>query len=262
MKPFDYFKHQAKNLHRDYKSQISSFDASLNMHLYVYHPKYFDIDSLVSDYGIDEEKFTLMNAQHIIAQLVGFVKWQEMLKASDHEVELAKLLFDNMHKISAEEWYEYISRVESDNNVTFDAKRKLEIFKQVFANVEGHQSLYTDYRLNPNQSPVTKIEEPLVRMPKNYSIKITSLPLKGKHRGDFIEAADRVFEDIISRMQPNHPDIIRKLWNVEFYIDKVLLRLDMLPIDMEYALSMIDTFLAHDVLELVIQADKIAVNLN
>ncbi|MET3125464.1 hypothetical protein ABID42_000552 [Arcicella rosea] len=261
MKPIDYFKLQAKNLHKDYKTQTSSFDTALSRYLYKYSPKYFDIDRLIIDDEIDENNFTLMKAQHIIAQWVGFSKWTEMLKASDIELELAKLLFDNMHKVSVEEWDDYIFNVELDNNITFDLEGKLEIFKQVFAYVDGHQSFYTDYRLNSSQKLVTKSESTHQVITKPV-VKITSLPLEKQVRDEFIEKAKSVFETVMLRMEPRHPEIIRKLWNPEFYIDKVILSNDMLPIDREYALSMIDTFLVHDVLELAIQADKIAVSLN
>ena len=262
MKPIDYFKLQAKNLHKDYKTQTPYFDTALSRHLYKYNPKYFDINRLIIDDEIDENNFTLMKAQHIIAQWVGFSKWTEMIKASDIELELAKLLFDNMHKISVEEWDGYIFNVESDNNITFDIEGRLEIFKQVFAYVDGHQSLYTDYRLNSSQKLVMKNSESPNQGITNPVVKIISLPLEKQDRDEFIEKAKSVFETVMLRMKPHHPEIIRKLWNPEFYIDKVLLSNDMLPIDRDYALSMIDTFLVHDVLELAIQADKIAVSLN
>ncbi|MBB6001450.1 hypothetical protein [Arcicella rosea] len=261
MKPIDYFKLQSKNLHKDYKTQTSFFDTTLSRNLYRYNPKYFDIDRLIIDDEVDENNFTLMKAQHIIAQWVGFSKWTEMLKASDIELELAKLLFDNMDKISVEEWNDYIFNVESDNNITFDLEGRLEVFKQVFAHVDGHLSLYTDYRLNSTQKLVTKSESPHQVITKPV-VKITSLPLEKQVRDEFIEKAKSVFETVMLRMKPHHPEIIRKLWNPEFYVDKVLVSNDMLPIDREYALSMIDTFLVHDVLELAIQADKIAVSLN
>lgn len=261
MKPIDYFKLQAKKFHKDYKTQTSFFDTALSRHLYRYSPKYFDIDRLIIDDEVDENNFTLMKAQHIIAQWVGFSKWTEMLKASEIELELAKLLFDNMHKVSIEEWDDYIFNVELDNNITFDLEGRLEIFKQVFAYIDGHQSFYTDYRLNPSQKRVAKTESPHQVITRPV-VKITSLPLEKQVRDEFIEKAKSVFETVMLRMKPRHPEIIRKLWNPEFYVDKVILSNDMLPIDREYALSMIDTFLVHDVLELAIQADKIAVSLN
>lgn len=70
-----------------------------------------------------------------------------MLKTSQAELELAKLLFDNQHKISAQEWSDFVIRMESENNTVLDDEFRLEIFKQVFADVKGHESLFQDYRL-------------------------------------------------------------------------------------------------------------------
>ena len=41
-----------------------------------------------------EENFTLMKAQHLVANLAGFDKWAELLHASDDALELGKLLLD------------------------------------------------------------------------------------------------------------------------------------------------------------------------
>lgn len=144
----EFFKLQAKNLFRDYQSKAKVFDQVIGDYLYEYSPKYFDIDSLVLDFDIDEEGFSLMKAQHIIAQLIGFRKWTDLLNASEVEQELAKLLFDNQDKISAEDWEMYIQDAERSNYTTFDPETRLDIFKQVFANVEGHVSTFPDYRLH------------------------------------------------------------------------------------------------------------------
>jgi len=89
-----------------------------------------------------------MKAQHLIALMIGFRKWADLLNASDAELELAKLLFDNQDKIHIEDWEMYIADAERDNKTTFDSESRLEIFKQVFVNVEGHISPFPDYRLN------------------------------------------------------------------------------------------------------------------
>jgi hypothetical protein len=90
MKHIDYFKLQAKNLHKDYETRFFDKDEGV----YDYNPKYFDIGQIVLDFGIDEkEKFTLMNAQHIIANMVGFDKWTDLLKAPIQKLgELRELL--------------------------------------------------------------------------------------------------------------------------------------------------------------------------
>jgi len=145
MKLIDFFRLQAKNLFRDFKTKkLLPDDADA---LYEYTPKYFDIAWVVIDFNIDEDTFTLMKAQHTIAQMVGFYKWAHLEKASETELELAKLLFDNMHKISAEEWQMYITGAERDNNTSFDSEVRLDIFMQVFAEDDGHESYMYDYRL-------------------------------------------------------------------------------------------------------------------
>ena len=150
MNPIDYFKLQAKNLFKDYKTQTP--DPVEVQHFYNYSPKYFDIDGIVLDFNLDEDNFSLMNAQHIITQLAGFHKWTDMLNAPDDELKLAKLLFDNQDKVSAEDWEMYIHGTERDNNTTFDPDFRLEIFKQVFVNVDGHVSTFPDYRLHNQAS--------------------------------------------------------------------------------------------------------------
>lgn len=258
MTPIAYFKLQAKNLFRDYKTKTPVFDEAISNYLYEYKPKYFDIDGLVCDFDIDEESFTLMKAQHIIAYLVGFKKWTDLIKASVVELELAKLLFDNQDKIHIEDWEMYIGGTENDNNTTFDAESRLEIFKQVFVNSEEHDNPSGDYRLNKKLARTTKNEK-LRQVPKSKpDVQITSLPLNDTDRAEFIEAANSVFETVMWRMEPRNPELTRKLWDAADYVDNILLTEDMLPISKSYALSLIDAFLVHHVLGLATQADKTA----
>jgi len=133
----EYFKLQAKNLFKDYKTKAPCLDEVINDYLYEYKPQYFDIDQIILSYDIDEENFSLMKAQHIIALMVGFHKWADLLKASEFELELAKLLVDNYNKVNVEDWEMYIAGVEGDNNVSIDPQSKLEIFKQVFLGIES-----------------------------------------------------------------------------------------------------------------------------
>jgi hypothetical protein len=146
MNYIEFFKLQAKNLFKDYQTKKQSSEATIGD--YEYYPKYFDIHSIILYFDIDEDDFSLMKAQHIIAQIAGFRKWTDMLKASQPELELAKLVFDNQDKVSAEDWEMYIHGTERDENVIFDPDTRLEIFKTVFENVEGHVSTFPDYRLH------------------------------------------------------------------------------------------------------------------
>jgi hypothetical protein len=257
MTPVDYFKLQAKNLFRDYKTQTSYIDKVDGHSYYTYTPEYFDIERIFLEYDWNEENFTLMKAQHLFALMLGFEKWADILKASDAELELAKLLWDNQHKIHLEDWDMYISGVECDNNTTFDAASRIEIFKQVFVNVDGHHSPFGDYRINKNTARATKSEAPRPAPKADPEPQITSLPLSKADHAEFAKAANSVFESVMERIEPNNPEQTRTLWDAKDYVDTMLTE-DMLPISKDYALSLIDAFLVHHVIGLAVQADKVA----
>ncbi len=131
MKTIDYFKLQAKNLLRDFKTKTPVLDRTTTAFLYEYTPKYFDIEMIISDFDVDEDNFTLMNAQHVIAKIASFNKWAELLNASTAELELAKLLYDHQNKIDLVGWKFYIADTQSMNEFELDAEIQVEIFKQV-----------------------------------------------------------------------------------------------------------------------------------
>lgn len=131
MNTIDYFKLQAKNLLRDFKTKTPVLDRTTTAFLYEYTPKYFDIEMIISDFDIDEDNFTLMNAQHVIAKIANFNKWAELLKTSTAESELAKLLYDHQNKIDLVGWKFYIADTQSMNEFELDAEIQVEIFKQV-----------------------------------------------------------------------------------------------------------------------------------
>lgn len=131
MNTIDYFKLQAKNLHKDFKTKTSVVDKTTTAFLYEYTPKYFDVEMIISDFDIDEENFSLMNAQHVIAKIANFDKWSSLLKASSSELELAKLLYDYQNKIDLVGWQFYIADTQSMNEEVFDTEIQVEIFKQV-----------------------------------------------------------------------------------------------------------------------------------
>ncbi len=141
--------------------------------------------------------------------------------------------------------------MENENNETLDDD---DIFKVVFADLAGHQTDGYDYRLG-------KSEKPLIKSKKNKPveiksiIKITILPLADADRKEFIEAANRIFEDTLRSIENTHPELLRKLWNLEQCIEEVI-KPDMLPIDRDYALSLVEAFLIHKVIELATQADN------
>jgi len=131
MNSIDYFKLQAKNLYRDFKTQTPVVGKSKGGFKYDYSRKYFQIYDIISDFDIDEDHFTLMNAQHVIAKIAGFDKWTTLIKTEASELELAKLLFEHQDKIDSITWDFYIADCQSMNEDELDAEMQVEIFKQV-----------------------------------------------------------------------------------------------------------------------------------
>ena len=71
MTNIDFFKLHAKNFLKDFETKHYNEDEDV----YEYSPRFFsDINDIIFNFEIDEEKpFTLMNAQHVIARLAGFI---------------------------------------------------------------------------------------------------------------------------------------------------------------------------------------------
>jgi len=141
MTHIEYFKRQAKKLFRDYQTKKPYFDEVIDDYMYEYSPKYFDID---------EDDFCLMKAQHIIAIIAGFKEWTNLIKASEIELQLARLLFDNQDKVCVDDWLMYITGVERDNITIFSSEEKIEISNMVFIN-EKAVSCFTDLRLHKKE---------------------------------------------------------------------------------------------------------------
>lgn len=142
----DYFKSQAKKLFKDYKTREPYMDPVAGQ-LYRYSPKYFDIEGVIMAYDIDEEHFTHMNAQHIIALMVGFDKWNDLKNASEKELELAQLLFENQHKVNLDEWEMFIAQAGYKNKTYFEADEQIDILKKVFIDNEAAYSLFPSFLL-------------------------------------------------------------------------------------------------------------------
>ena len=133
MDKIEYFKLQAKNLFRDFKTQTLDEEG-----LTRYSPQFFeDIEWLLFDYDVDEDDFCLMKAQHLVAQLAGFKKWGELIHASDEALELGKLLLDKrndqlpacmVHPLKVD-WEMYLRMNELQDLPDRD---KLAIFKAVY----------------------------------------------------------------------------------------------------------------------------------
>lgn len=136
----EYFKLQAKNFQRDYKTQ---FAVEGDIGIYDYKPRFFeDINDIILSYEIDEDRpFSLMQIQHLIANLAGFTSWNDLLHTYEQgnidRLELGKLLLDNRivfyegRMVQAlPEWEITLSLIETDG--VLDDTSKLQLFKELF----------------------------------------------------------------------------------------------------------------------------------
>ena len=96
-----YFKLQAKNLLKDFKKNQTFFENREKFDYEIDHEKYFKVSMVFDDFNVDESNFKLGNSQHVIAKMVGFTNWSQLAKASNEELELAKLYFDFQDRVEA-----------------------------------------------------------------------------------------------------------------------------------------------------------------
>ena len=99
MNNISYLKLQAKNLFHDIKLDFMQDDEN-----YIFNPKFFDVNAIVTDFDIDCDDFSLMKAQHVIAKMTGFASWDELIKASDEILEQRKNILET-YKIIREKIY-------------------------------------------------------------------------------------------------------------------------------------------------------------
>ena len=132
MANIEFFKQQAKRFMKDFNSRCYNEKEGF----YEYSPCYFsDLEFIILAFEIDEDdKFTLMNAQHIVSKLAGFYNWNELIKASEPRLEIGKHLLVNREKFQHDEGLDIVDfwkTYESQNLKGFDDETKLEIFKIV-----------------------------------------------------------------------------------------------------------------------------------
>ena len=94
MNHIEFIKKQAKNFLKDWQTQTKTVedDGFISYH---YDWKFYDVGDLFFYYELDdkdEQNSSLGHAQHYIAKMVGFEKWDDLVNASEPELELAELL--------------------------------------------------------------------------------------------------------------------------------------------------------------------------
>ena len=154
MLPIDFFKLQAKNLHRDLQTRTApstDLDMFYGDFYYDYDPQFFDVKQLMWDMELSEEPgklFGLMKCQHIIAQLVGYRSWAELIHAPEKELELRKLIFENQNKIHPEEWRLYIwnviSALEEQGVHLFSTDNEKELYEHVLSEYDPTDPFHRD----------------------------------------------------------------------------------------------------------------------
>lgn len=87
----NFFKQQSKRFLKDYKTRVFNE----NKGVFEFFPRFFpDIEKILYTFHFEAyDDISLMNAQHIIARLAGFNKWNDLIKASDDELYSSKLRF-------------------------------------------------------------------------------------------------------------------------------------------------------------------------
>ena len=106
MNHIEFIRKQAKNFLKDWQTQSKTVksDGFISYH---YDWKFYDVGDLFSYYNLDDkdkQNICLGHAQHYIAQMVGFKKWEDLLHASQTQLELAEILlrrFKNVQELQA-----------------------------------------------------------------------------------------------------------------------------------------------------------------
>ena len=112
MSNLEFFKKEAKNLLKDWQTQTQTVESD-GFISYHYDWKFYDVGDLFFYYEFsdkDEQEIILARAQHLIAKMVGFKKWDELIHATPVELELAELLLRRFKDSSdIQDWEETLA---------------------------------------------------------------------------------------------------------------------------------------------------------
>lgn len=99
--PISFLKLQAKKFYKDWETHTEIIENGKVVR-FEYHPKFFpNIDYLFQYFNFsfeDQKDFSLMKAQHIIAQMSALNKWTDLIKQEKLLQELAKESFIRINK--------------------------------------------------------------------------------------------------------------------------------------------------------------------
>ena len=141
MSNLEFFKKQSKKLLKDWQTQTKTIksDGSIS---YNYDWKFYDVNKLFNYFKFDDkdrQTIKLARAQHIIAKIVGFKKWNELILASEKELESAELILrkfkttQDIHELTTEPT-NYLNFLKE----TFPDKQTRKMFEFFIASILAH----------------------------------------------------------------------------------------------------------------------------
>ncbi len=141
MSNLEFFKKQSKKLLKDWQTQTKTIksDGSIS---YNYDWKFYDVNKLFNYFKFDDkdrQTIKLARAQHIIAKMVGFKKWNELILASEKELESAELILrkfkttQDIHELTSEPT-NYLNFLKE----TFPDKQTRKMFEFFIASILAH----------------------------------------------------------------------------------------------------------------------------
>ena len=111
MSHVDFFRKQAKNFLKDWRTQKKMEEEGFSY--YVYEWKYYHIGDLFDYFELsnaDREDKKLVRAQHYIAKMVGFKTWNDLIHAPEKELKLAAYILRHIKSsYHIEDWKDALS---------------------------------------------------------------------------------------------------------------------------------------------------------
>lgn len=141
MSNLEFFKKQSKKLLKDWQTQTKTIKSD-GFISYNYDWKFYDVNKLFNYFKFDDkdrQTIKLARAQHIIAKMVGFKKWNELILASEKELESAELILrkfkttQDIHELTSEPTY-YLNFLKE----TFPDKQTRKMFEFFIASILAH----------------------------------------------------------------------------------------------------------------------------
>lgn len=133
MSHVDFFRKQSKNFLKDWKTQTKTVEDD-GLIIYHYKWKFFDLDDLLPYFELnnkEEQDIKLARAQHYIAKMVGYKKWNDLIQASEKEQELAELLL--RHFKSSSDIEDWSIALDTSGIKKHDVEAVLDYAKQFFS---------------------------------------------------------------------------------------------------------------------------------